>query len=497
MPTKPHILHTHRRSGVLLHPTSLPGPAYKGQISHDAYRFIEYLASCGISVWQMLPLGPTHSDGSPYMALSAHACDTTLISLAWLVDHNLLASIGDVNNALEHEKYLKIAHANFKSLPEQILAPSYQQFCSSHADWLDDYALFMALREVHHHLPWMQWDKPFRDCTPKAMAQARTDHATLIDYYKFSQFIFFTQWHEFKAYAQQHKILLFGDMPIYVALDSADVWSNRELFELDVDGKPETVAGVPPDYFSATGQRWGNPHYRWKAMQQDHFLWWQNRMRTQLELFDLVRIDHFRGLSAYWEIPAEAESAIHGRWVDAPGKELLETLYTTFSELPLVAEDLGLITEDVHELRRAFSLPGMKILQFAFDGNPANIYLPHHHEYNAVVYTGTHDNDTTLSWFNQLPANNREYMYRYLNVSAATWPTENISWLLIQTALASVCCLAVVPMQDILGLGTGHRMNTPGTTQGNWCWRFSWSQVEPSVTQRLHGLMQLYDRLPA
>jgi 4-alpha-glucanotransferase len=429
------------------------------------------------------------------MALSAHACDTTLISLAWLVDHHLLPATGDVTDATVHCQYLKMAHANFTAATAQEFAQSYRQFCEQHADWLDDYALFMTLRDVHQQQPWMQWRKPLRDRAPDALAQTKAQHASLIDYYKFSQFIFFTQWHELKAYAQQHKLLLFGDMPIYVALDSADVWAHRDLFALTADGKPETVAGVPPDYFSATGQRWGNPHYRWKTMQTDHFLWWQNRMRTQLELFDLVRIDHFRGLSAYWEIPAQADSAIHGRWVKAPGKALLKSLSATFAELPLVAEDLGLITEDVHELRREFSLPGMKILQFAFDGNPANIYLPHHHEFNAVVYTGTHDNDTTLSWFQQLPVTTREYVYRYLNVTVSDTTLATMPWLLIQAALASVCCLAVLPMQDILSLGEGHRMNTPGTTLGNWRWRFSWSQIEPTVTQRLRGLMHLYDRV--
>lgn len=488
-----HILHSQRRAGVLLHPTSLPGSFIHGQISHDAYRFIEFLARCGVSVWQLLPLTATHRDGSPYMGLSTHAGDSSLISLDWLVDRGLLPAGTPAKNLDEHHTGLQQAHASFIAKSSGQLFAAFEEFCNKQAYWLDDYTLFMALHDIQGGRTWTTWDTPYRDRHPAALAHASKHYSSHISLHRFIQFVFFTQWQELRAYAQQHNILMFGDMPIYVALDSADVWANRELFKLDDTGAPLTVAGVPPDYFSATGQRWGNPQYRWDAMDADNFRWWQERLRTQLQLFDVIRIDHFRGLRAYWEIPADNHTAIHGRWVTAPGDELLDTLIQSFGSLPLVAEDLGLITADVHELRQKFELPGMKILQFAFDGNPANIYLPHHHEFNAVVYTGTHDNDTTLSWYNALDVTNRGYLHAYFGqaVEAGTIP-----WLLNRAALASVCCLAVLPMQDLLGLGAGHRMNVPGTTTGNWRWRFGWQQIPDGLPAKLHELITRYDRLP-
>ncbi|MBI3561452.1 MAG: 4-alpha-glucanotransferase [Gammaproteobacteria bacterium] len=491
-----HKLHNHRRGGILLHPTSLPGNSSQGQISHDAYRFIEFLAQCGMSVWQMLPFGPTHADGSPYMVLSAHACDSYLISLDWLADRQLLTAPVLAHDRSSHRRLLQIAYGNFLTHQPVGLTTALQRFIQQHAYWLDDYALFMALREAFDNRPWLQWEGPVRDRHGEALVQARHQYAQQIGFHQFVQFVFFTQWQELKEYAKRHQVLLFGDMPIYVALDSADVWAQRELFNLDERGEPLTVAGVPPDYFSATGQRWGNPQYRWAEMKKTDFQWWHDRIRTQLQLFDLIRIDHFRGLSAYWEIPAAETSAIHGHWVKAPGKALLKSLYTAFAELPLVAEDLGHITAEVHELRRNFSLPGMKILQFAFDGDPTNIYLPHHHEFNSVVYTGTHDNDTTLAWHEKLPPATQDYIRQYFQHSSPSLDTQ-MPDMLIRTALASVCCLAVVPLQDILGLGEGHRMNTPGTTQGNWRWRFEWSQFPATLTSRLRELLQRYDRLPA
>ncbi len=485
-----HILHQRRRAGILLHPTSLPGPLPRGLICHDAYRFIELLARAGISVWQMLPLGTTHSDGSPYQCLSSHACEPSLLSLDWLKDRGLLTGTSKVHDFDQHAQQLQIAWNNFQKQKPAPLYKHYESFAATHADWLDDYALFMAIRAQQGNQIWTRWPKELRDRQATALKKVGKELASEIGFHKFTQFIFCMQWRDLKSYAQQHGVLLFGDLPIYVALDSADVWAQRELFLLDKQGEPTIVAGVPPDYFSKTGQRWGNPQYDWPAMHEQNYLWWQQRLNTQLTLFDIVRIDHFRGFQAYWEIKAEHKTAIDGRWVEAPGDALLTALREHFHQLPLVAEDLGVITDEVTALREAFHLPGMKILQFAFDGNPKNAYLPHNHEFNSVVYTGTHDNDTTLSWFNQLSHDERQRLYAYLAIDR----NEPMPWPLIRTALASVSCLAVLPMQDVLGLGEGHRMNTPGTTKGNWRWRFDWAQVPDDLTARLGDLIRKYDR---
>ena len=348
----------------------------------------------------------------------------------------------------------------------------------------------MAIRESQQHRAWTKWPPPFRDRQTSALQRSRTELAERIDFQCFCQFIVSQQWRDLKQYATEHDVKLLGDIPIYVSLDSADVWAQRELFTLNSEGHPQQVAGVPPDYFSETGQLWGNPLYRWDIMRQDNFLWWRQRMQTQLALFDIVRIDHFRGLRAFWAVPAGAETAMEGHWVEAPGDELLETLHASFPDLPLVAEDLGMITEDVHALRKKFGLPGMRILQFAFDGDPNNHYLPHQHEFESLVYTGTHDNDTTLSWYRQLDKQNRRYIREYLGLTDDT----TMPWPLIRSALASVSCLAIVPMQDFLGLGGEHRMNTPGTLEGNWQWRFDWSQVPAELPQKLHHLLHLYGR---
>jgi len=485
-----HILHQRRRAGVLLHPTSLPGPYPQGQISHEAYRFVEFLGHADISVWQMLPVAPTHGDGSPYQALSAHACETSLLSLDWLVDRNLLKALPESCDSEGHQQSLEQAWKVFTSAKPAELTAQFEIFCDKQSHWLDDYALFMSLREQQGQRLWSEWPAPLRDRQAAAINKARKQLQQRISFYQFGQFVFFQQWADLKRYANEHGVLLFGDLPIYVAYDSVDVWAKRELFMLDDKGQPRFVAGVPPDYFSETGQRWGNPQYDWQAMQAENFHWWQQRVFTQLELFDLVRVDHFRGFEAYWEIKAEEATAINGRWVKAPGTKLLQTLKDAVHALPLVAEDLGVITDEVTALREKFELPGMKILQFAFDGNAKNAYLPHNHEFNSVVYTGTHDNDTTLSWYELLNAHTRQLVNEYLAVPE----NEAMPWPMIRTALASVACLAVVPMQDILGLGQGERMNTPGTTKGNWRWRFDWSQLKDDVAPRLKTLCQRYGR---
>ena len=485
-----HPLHNRRRAGILLHPTSLPGPAPQGLIGHDAYRFVDFLQQSGFSLWQMLPLGPTHSDGSPYQSLSAHAADTNLISLDWLKDRGLLDAVQAQYDFDYHDECLLKAHECFLQDTSSTLFKDYQDFITQQADWLDDYALFMALREAHANQPWTRWDTPLRKRHKAAISKAQKEYAEQIAYHQFCQFVFFQQWCELRNYANKRDILIFGDLPIYVSLDSADVWANPKLFCLDKECQPKFVAGVPPDYFSETGQRWGNPQYNWPALEKEDFAWWQARFKTQLALFDLLRIDHFRGFQAYWEIKAEEETAMNGRWVEAPGEALLKKLNTVFRNLPLVAEDLGIITAEVDALRQKFKLPGMKVLQFAFDFNPHNPYLPHNHEHNAVAYTGTHDNDTTLSWYQQLSQHNQHYVYNYLNAPAS----DAMPWPLIRSALSSVCCLAVLPMQDILNLGQGHRMNTPGTTENNWQWRYDWTQLHDNLATDLNLLLRLYDR---
>lgn len=475
-----------RRAGILLHPTSLPGPEQHGIIGHDAFRFIEFLAQAGVSVWQTLPLGPTHNDKSPYQCLSAHAIDPNFISLEWLYDRQLLKQDPTLSTKNNKQQLLKEAFTVFKQEND---GDDFQKFKQQHSYWLEDFSAFMAIREIQDNKAWWDWEKSLRDRESKAINAFSDKYSDLIEYFQFIQFIVFKQWLQLKAYANQHGVLIFGDLPIYVALDSADVWANRKQFSLDKNGNPTSVAGVPPDYFSETGQRWGNPLYNWAIMKKDGFRWWVDRMRSQYELFDLIRIDHFRGLQAYWEVPAEEETAINGKWVKAPGESLLNKLESSFGGLPLVAEDLGTITEEVHKLRHSFSIPGMKILQFAFDRNPDNPYLPHNHERDSVIYTGTHDNDTTLAWYEGLDPESQDYVCQYLGGDNLSMP-----WTLIRTALASVAQLAIIPMQDILGLGKGYRMNTPGTTEGNWTWRFNWTQIQDNLIQDLQQLNKLYNR---
>ena len=482
-----------RRAGILLHPTSLPVTPGNGDLGHQAYRFVEFLAASRMSLWQMLPLGPTHDDGSPYQCLSVHAGNPLLISLDWLIDRGWLKqSILDRNDMHVSTGRYRCLHAAYEAFTQRSTEyeyDGYQSFLREHADWLDDYALYMALRDEVGGLPWMSWPAPLRDRDPQALNEASVRLNEAIQRVRFAQFVFFEQWRELKKYAHRHGILLFGDMPIFVAHDSAEVWAHREFFAIDTHGRAEFVAGVPPDYFSATGQRWGNPHYLWQVMQEDGFGWWIQRMRTELEFFDLVRIDHFRGFEAYWEIPAKTETAQHGRWVKAPGEALLSALHQAFDWLPVVAEDLGTITQEVDDLRNAFEIPGMKVLQFAFDGKEDNPYLPHRHERNYVAYTGTHDNDTSLSWYNSLPDEQQRYVDGYLGYSREAMP-----WPLIRCVLASVAQYAIIPMQDALGLGKGNRMNTPGTNENNWRWRYSWDQVNDALSMRLAELARLYGR---
>ncbi len=484
-----------RRAGVLLHITSLPGEGSSGDLGQEAYNFINFLHDTGVTVWQTLPLGITHSDGSPYQCLSAHAGNPSLINLEWLVKQGWLVKSEDADtgdsNASENDKGYLLTEAFYgfleRATPQQKKA--FKQFCQDKAFWLDDFALFMALRDEFRQQCWNQWPAPLKERQAKALSETRREFKIQIDAFKFQQYVFFTQWLELKAYAEQKGVHLFGDIPIFVSYDSADVWANRKVFKLDDSGEMLVVAGVPPDYFSETGQRWGNPHYNWEYLQETGFAWWLDRMQTQLEQFDVLRIDHFRGLEAAWEIPAHEPTAIHGEWVTAPGKMLLNAITAKFGHIALVAEDLGIITPEVEALRDEFNLPGMKILQFAFGGGANNPYLPHRHEKNSVVYTGTHDNDTTIGWVETLNDDERRYIYDYLDN-----PQAPLHCALIHAALGSVANLAIIPMQDILELGSEHRMNTPGTTEGNWHWRFQWQQLLPERVARLRHLIGLFNR---
>ncbi len=481
-----------RRAGVLLHPSSLPGGIGNGDLGADSHRFVDFLADTRFTVWQMLPLGPTHRDGSPYHSLSLHAGNPLLINLERLVEWGWLESHDPAttqNPVVYRLACLAQAHRIFMQRAAPVDHQAFEAFINTEAHWLEDYALYRALRREFSGQAWYQWPAPLRDRDPAALAEARVRLIEEIEQVCFEQFAFFRQWQALRAHAIERDLLLFGDMPIFVAHDSADVWTHRDYFMLDADGQPTVVAGVPPDYFSKDGQRWGNPLYRWERMQADGFRWWIDRLTTEFRRFDLLRIDHFRGFEACWEIPAAEETAVNGRWVKVPGEALFDTLKMHFGMLPLVAEDLGLITPAVYALRDKFGLPGMKILQFAFDGGSDNPYLPHNHGMSSVVYTGTHDNDTTLAWFEDLPADRQLHVVEYLG-----YPHEPMPWPLIRCALASPSQLAIIPMQDVLGLGRGNRMNMPGTTTGNWTWRFSWEQLPPALAERLRRLTKLYGR---
>jgi 4-alpha-glucanotransferase len=473
-----------RRSGVLLHPTSLPGPGTQGSIGAAARRFVDQLSTAGASVWQMLPLGPTHDDRSPYQCLSAHAGSPDLVCAEDLVAEGWLATIPE-----RRETLFEQAQTGFTAHADLATRNDYADFRATHGHWLDDYALFAALRRAHDNAPWWIWPEALRKRAPAALLQARRAEAAAIERECFTQYLFYRQWQALRHYAQQRGVLLFGDLPIFVALDSAEVWAHPEYFQLDAQGQPEAVAGVPPDYFSATGQRWGNPLYRWERMQADGFRWWRARLALELERFDLLRVDHFRGFEAYWSIPAADDTAVNGHWVNAPGADLFDALAAEFPDLPLIAEDLGVITPEVEALRLRHGLPGMKILQFAFDGGADNPYLPHQHQRASVVYTGTHDNDTTLGWFDALDAMQQQRVRDYLGT-----PTEAMPWPLIRTALASVARLAVIPLQDLLSLGPEARMNTPGIAQGNWRWRFDWAEWPDALSAQFREWNTRYGR---
>ncbi|MDT8442049.1 MAG: 4-alpha-glucanotransferase [Desulfuromonadales bacterium] len=492
-----------RRSGVLLHPTALPGPGGIGSFGREALNFIDFLAAAGQSVWQMLPLGPTGYGDSPYNALSAFAGNPLLIDSEQLVTAGALADAtatvsstasGKVDYARvrqEKEPLLQNAASRFFSIPTD--APpqhDFARFCREQNDWLDDYTLFMAIRQQQEQKPWWQWPRPLRRRDKSALDRFRAEYPVEIRTRQYEQFIFNEQWSALRGYAHQHGVLLFGDLPIFVARDSADVWAHQRLFQLDAAGEPTAVAGVPPDYFSATGQLWGNPLYRWEEHVASDFAWWRQRFRHQLQLFDLVRVDHFRGFQACWSVPAGDATAERGHWEEVPGEQLFRWLHEDGPDLPIVAEDLGVITPEVEQLRDTFGFPGMKILQFAFDSDSRNPYLPHNHRRNAVVYTGTHDNDTTCGWWQSCDDTLRDRVRRYLHREQPDLP-----WDLIRLAMASVARLCVIPCQDLLALDAAARFNRPGMATGNWSWRLTGAELDPPLAEHLRELTCRYNRL--
>jgi 4-alpha-glucanotransferase len=499
-----------RLSGVLLHPTSLPSAYGIGDLGPEAYNFADFLVAAGQSLWQVLPLGPTGYGDSPYACYSAFAGNTLLISPEELVKEGLLESAPPPEvktNRIEFgqahklkEQLLQKAYERYTKTTDTTLRSAFETFAQLHAHWLEDYALFRALKDAHDGVAWHEWEPSLVRRTPSAVERARDELREQVEAHMFYQFLFFRQWFALKSYCNDCGIRIIGDLPIFVAHDSADVWTNPEQFKLDKNGKPLVVAGVPPDYFSSTGQLWGNPLYNWERMQADGFKWWIERVRATLKVVDIARVDHFRGFAACWEIPGGDKTAERGQWVEAPGRELFTAIRKTLGELPIIAEDLGVITPDVIELREEFEFPGMRILQFGFGSDSKNIDLPHNYVPNVVAYTGTHDNDTTVGWFHSVAGEGstrsakqiereRKFCMDYLNIDG-----EEIHWDFIRAVLASVANTAIVPLQDLLALGTEARMNLPNSTEGNWAWRYDPGALTDDLAARLKRLTELYGR---
>lgn len=476
-----------RRAGVLLHLTSLPGPdPERGRLGADAFRFIDWIAAAGFTVWQMLPVGPVDADLSPYQSCSAFAFEPALA--ASVEPGHEPASARSV--AISADAWRRAASDFLASGATTPLRVAYRRFLGYHADWLQDYVLYQTMRQFHGGKAWYDWPVAYRDRDPTTLTRFAEENAGELDLLRYQQFVLDSQWQSLHRYASERHIALFGDIPIFVSHDSADVWAHRNLFQLSPDGSMSVVSGVPPDYFSSTGQRWGQPLYDWTQHAKDGYRWWIKRMAVQAQRFDLLRLDHFRGFEACWAIDAASPTAVHGAWQAGPGRALFYAIQASFGKLPCVAENLGVITPEVESLRRAAGIPGMSVLQFAFDGNPRNANLPHNHERMSVTYTGTHDNDTTLGWWLQLDAPTRHMLRDYLGYSMDPMPTA-----LIRAALRSVSTLAVVPLQDLLELGSAARMNVPGKAEGNWRWRFSWNQIPETLAARLRALLRLYDRI--
>jgi 4-alpha-glucanotransferase len=503
-----------RASGILLHLTSLPGRFGIGDLGREAYQFADFLASTGQRLWQILPLGPTGYGNSPYQCLSVFAGNPLLISLEKLVEDKFLEPVDlengpsfpndrvDYNSAIKFKMpLLKRSFEVFQSKAVPKEQEQFEVFCQQNAAWLETYSLFMALKEAHGLAAWNAWEQDIRRRQPESLERWSKKLDREIGRHKYQQYQFFKQWSELKAYCNERGIRIVGDMPIFVALDSAEVWSHPEMFYLDTGGKPTVVAGVPPDYFSKTGQLWGNPLYRWEVAAKDGYSWWIERFRATHSLVDIIRLDHFRGFEKYWEVPGIDTTAMNGRWVSGPGVELFKASQKVLGVLPIIAEDLGVITPEVDSLRDQLGFPGMRVLQFAFGNDPkADEYKPHNYPRNCVVYTGTHDNNTTIAWFRgsrmeganqsrEEKKGERQSALKYVGTDG-----HEINWDFIRLALMSVADTAIIPMQDVLGLGSEARMNLPGTTEGNWCWRFVSAMLTEETKDRLKEVTTLYGR---
>lgn len=496
-----------RESGILLHPTSLPSKYGIGELGSEAYDFVDFLVGSRQKLWQILPLGPVGYGESPYQCFSAFAGNTMIISIEKLMEQKLLFQedidvLPVFNTRLVEFERVKVfksalyrkAFGRFKAAGDNV---EYDVFLKENNYWLDEFSLFMALKDHFGGIAWNLWDKEIAFRNPKAMEDYRNILVREIEYQRFLQYIFFSQWLELKAYANNKGVEIIGDLPIFISYDSSDAWSRRSFFELDAAGNPSKVAGVPPDYFSATGQFWGNPHYKWDEMEKDEFKWWRDRLDMLLKVVDIIRIDHFRGFESYWEIPGGQKTAQIGSWVKAPGRKLFQTLKAYKNDIPIIAEDLGVITKEVEELKNEFEFPGMKILQFTFGRGSEERFLPHNYEENAVVYTGTHDNDTTVGWYLKVKDTDPkaiDELKSYFNITEEIGERA-ICWTLIENALSSRANTAIIPLQDILCLGSEARMNTPNTIGGkNWAWRLEEGQLTSKLEEKLAHLSVLYNR---
>jgi len=494
---------SNRKSGILLHITSLPGVEGIGTLGKEAFGFIDFLMETGQKLWQILPLGPVGFGNSPYQCYSAFAGNPMLIDLEFIVEKELLSKKELIEipkfrqkrvdfDKVEEWKYpiLERAFLNFKGELFEKFQHEYYHFLNEHGWWLNDYALFMSAKQYKgDDIIWSDWDDELKFRNESALRKLGEELASEVDYQKFLQFLFFTQWHNLKRYANEKGIEIVGDVPLYVSGDSSDVWTNTDVFLLDKNLKPTEVGGVPPDYFSETGQLWGNPVFDWNSLKEREYDWWMARLHFNLNMFNQVRIDHFRGLESYWSVPANEETAINGKWVPAHGYEMLSLIKSQIGYLPFIAEDLGTITPEVDKLREDFDLPGMKVLQFAFTTDAANKDLPHNYKNNFVVYSGTHDNDTTLGWLQAVEDKEKLTVEKYINGEDKTALCD-----VVELALASVAETAIIPMQDILGLDTKARMNTPGTATGNWDWRFQWKLLKVGQKKFLKELTEKYNR---